>query len=295
MVKYPNINFLRYRFVTAFLSCALIGAGVFGYIKHKGFRYSVDFVGGTQVLVKFSKPVGSESLKKALAESGFKDITTREFSDVDALVRVKEFSNDVHGLGIKIKDGLEKHLGPDMQATILETNAVGPGIGSALISNSLWMVAMGLLVMLLYIAMRFWSLSYGMGAVVAIFHDALCILAVFVLLDKEISPNVVIAILTTLGYSINDTIVIFARIRENFVKEAGKTAQEIVNVSLNQTLKRTLLTSISTGLTVGSLFVYGGETLRSLSLALLVGIVVGTYSSIFIASPVMLLLRGRKS
>lgn len=294
MVEYPRINFLRYSFVTAFLSCALIGAGVFGYIQHKGFRYSVDFVGGTQLLVKFSKPVGSESLKHALTESGFKDVTTREFSDVDALVRVKDFSNDAKGLGEKIKDGLEQHLPSETKVTILETNAVGPGVGSALIQNSLWMLAIGLLVMLLYIAVRFWSLSYGMGAVVAIFHDALCILAVFVILDREISPNVVIAILTTLGYSINDTIVIFARIRENFVKESTKTARDIVDLSLNQTLKRTLLTSISTGLTVGSLFVYGGEALKNLSLALLVGIIVGTYSSIFIASPVMLLLRGRK-
>lgn len=294
MIQYPRINFLRYRVSAALLSCVLIGAGVFGYIQHKGFRYSVDFVGGTQLLVKFSKPVGSESLKQALTASGFKDATTREFSDVDALVRVKEFSNNVQGLGSTIKDGLEKNLGSDTKVTILETNAVGPGVGSALISNSLWMVALGLLAMLLYIAVRFWSLSYGMGAVVAIFHDALCILAVFLVLDKEISPNVVIAILTTLGYSINDTIVIYARIRENFVKEANKTAQEVVNLSLNQTLKRTLLTSISTGLTVGSLFVYGGESLRSLSLALLVGIIVGTYSSIFIASPVMLLLRDRK-
>lgn len=293
MIQYPSINFLRYRIRAVLLSCVLIGAGVFGYIQHKGFRYSVDFVGGTQLLVKFSKPVGSESLKNALTASGFKDATTREFSDVDALVRVKEFSNNVQGLGVTIKDGLEKHLS-DTQVTILETNAVGPGVGSALITNSLWMVALGLIAMLLYIALRFWSLSYGMGAVVAIFHDALCILAVFLVLDKEISPNVVIAILTTLGYSINDTIVIYARIRENFVKESSKTADEVVNLSLNQTLKRTLLTSISTGLTVGSLFVYGGESLRSLSLALLVGIIVGTYSSIFIASPVMLLLRNRK-
>ena len=294
MVQYPRINFLRYRVSASLLSCVLIGAGALAYVKHNGFRYSVDFVGGTQVLVKFNKPVGSESLKQALVESGFKEATTREFSDVDALVRVKEFSNDVQGLGSAIKDGLEKHLASDTKVTILETNAVGPGVGSALRANSLWMVVLGLLAMLSYIAIRFWSLSYGMGAVVAIFHDALCILAVFLLLNKEISPNVVIAILTTLGYSINDTIVIYARIRENFVKEANKTAQEIVNLSLNQTLKRTLLTSISTGLTVGSLFVYGGESLRSLSLALLVGIVVGTYSSIFIASPVMLLLRDRK-
>lgn len=294
MVHYPSINFLRYRLTAALLSCALIGAGVFGYIQHKGFRYSVDFVGGTQVLVKFNKPVGSESLKQALSASGFSEATTREFSDVDVLIRVKEFSNDVQGLGNIIKDALEKNLGSDTTVTILETNAVGPGVGEALITNSLWMVVLGLFIMLLYIALRFWSLSYGMGAIVALFHDALCILAVFVLLDREISPNVVIAILTTLGYSINDTIVIFARIRENFVKEANKTAQEIVNVSLNQTLKRTLLTSISTALTVGSLFVFGGESLRSLSLALLVGIVVGTYSSIFIASPVMLLLRNRR-
>jgi preprotein translocase subunit SecF len=293
MIQYPRIDFLKYRFAALLLSCAFIGAGVFGYIQHNGFRYSVDFLGGTQVLVKFSKAVGSEHLKSALAESGFKDAITREFSDVDAVIRVKEFSNDVHGLGTAIKGGLEKAL-PDTTVTILETNAVGPATGATLRMNSILMIALGLLAMLLYIGVRFWSLSYGMGAMVAILHDAMCILAVFAILNREISPNVICAILATLGYSINDTIVIFARIRDNFVKEKGKTAEEVVNASLNQTLKRTLLTSLSTGLVVGSLFVYGGETLRNLSLALLVGIVVGTYSSVFMASPVMLLLRGRK-
>lgn len=293
MIQYPRINFLKYRLPAVLLSCVLIGAGIFGYIQHNGFRYSVDFLGGTQVLVKFSKGVGSEKLKSALAGSGFKDAVTREFSDVDAVIRVKEFSNDVHGLGVAIKEGLEKQLS-STSVTILETNAVGPATGASLRMNSVFMIVLGLLAMLLYIAVRFWSLSYGMGAMVAILHDAICILAVFAILNREISPNVICAILATLGYSINDTIVIFARIRENFVKEKGKSSEEVVNTSLNQTLKRTLLTSLSTALVVGSLFVYGGETLRNLSLALLVGIVVGTYSSVFIASPVMLLLRGRK-
>lgn len=293
MVQYPRINFLGYRLVAALLSCALIGAGVVGYMQHGGFRYSVDFLGGTQLSVKFSKAVGSEQLKSALTQAGFADATIREFSDVDAVIRVKEFSNDAHGLGSSIKEGLEKNL-DGTQVDILEVNAVGPATGETLRFNFILMLVLGLVAMLAYIGIRFWSLSYGMGAVVAILHDALCILAVFAILNREISPNVITAILATLGYSINDTIVIFARIRENFVKEKGKSSTQVVNASLNQTLKRTLLTSLSTALVVGSLFVYGGETLRSLSLALLVGIVVGTYSSVFIASPVMLLLRGRK-
>ena len=124
-----------------------------------------------------------------------------------------------------------------------------------------------------------------------IFHDAIAILALFALTQREISPNVICAIIATLGYSINDTIVIFARMRENFVKMRGHSASDIVNASISQTMRRTLLTSLSTALTVGSLLIWGGETLRNLSLALLVGIIVGTYSSIFIASPVMLLFR----
>lgn len=286
------INFLRYSYVSIVASALFIVAGAVSLSYYGGFRYSVDFTGGTQVLLKFNKPFGSDQVKNALVKSGWNDSVIREFSKEEIAVRVQEFSNDSQGLSQNIKDGLEKYL-PESKVEILEANAVGPGVGNALRWNSIMAVLLGLFLMLLYIAFRFWSFSYGAGAVIAILHDALAILALFAITQREISPNVICAILATLGYSINDTIVIFAKVRENFVKMRGDSPEKIVNMSLNQTLRRTLLTSLSTGLVVGALFIFGGETLRNLSLALLVGIVVGTYSSVYIASPIMLLLRRR--
>ncbi len=143
--------------------------------------------------------------------------------------------------------------------------------------------------MLLYVAIRF-RFAFSVGAVFALFHDALVIAAFFLLTNREISIDVIGAILMTLGYSVNDTIVIFSRIRENMGKMGNKPIKEIVNLSISQTLRRTVLTSLSTALVVGSLIVFGGEMLRGLSIALLLGIIFGTYSSIFIASPVMLMI-----
>ncbi len=153
---------------------------------------------------------------------------------------------------------------------------------------------LGLILMLMYIAWRFWSFAYASGAIVALFHDAIVILLFFLLFDKEISMNVIGAIMAVLGYSVNDTIVIFSRIRENLKSMRGVSTDQVVNISLNQTLRRTILTSASTGLVVMALILLGGEALRDLSLALFIGIVFGTYSSIYIASPVMLLLYNKE-
>ena len=173
---------------------------------------------------------------------------------------------------------------------------MGTGLGDALRGKSINAIVFALLAMLAYIALRFWSFGFAIGAVIALFHDAFLMLATFLLLNREISINVVGAILAVMWYSTNDTIVIFAQIRNNLRKRSYETLSEIVNVSINQTMRRTMLTSISTGLTVGSMLVLGGEALRDFSLALLVGIVVGTYSSIFIASPIMMLMyRGKKA
>jgi preprotein translocase subunit SecF len=203
-------------------------------------------------------------------------------------VRVKEFSNDAKGLGERMEQAIEQEV-PGIKVQILQSEGVGPGVGHALRSKSILAVVFSLIAMLLYIALRFLSLGFAVGAVVALIHDALIVLACFMFFGREISINVIGAILAVLGYSINDTIVIYSSIRTNLRTMAGRPLMEIVNVSLNQTLRRTLLTSFSTGLAVGALFILGGEGLRDFSLAFLVGIVVGTYSSIFIASPITML------
>ncbi|MFS8506944.1 MAG: protein translocase subunit SecF [Proteobacteria bacterium] len=284
------IDFLKYRFFCCFvISFSMIAAGIGGYLYNGGFKYSVDFTGGTQVLLKFDQNYGLGKIKESLSAGGW-EATVFQFGNDDVAIRVQEFSHDSQGLALKLKEQLSATFNTQ-NIEILEANAVGPGVGASLRWNSILAVLIALFSMLLYIAFRFWSFSYGMGAVVAILHDAVAILALFALTQREISPNVIGAMLATLGYSINDTIVIFARIRENFVKMKGQHPDVIVNTSINQTLSRTILTSLSTTLVVVALLVFGGEALRNLSLALLVGIVVGTYSSIYVASPIMLMLR----
>ena len=283
------IDFLKYRTFNLTIS-ALFLVVSFGALFYKGMNFSVDFEGGTQVLVAFAQPVDSEKIKHTLTEKGFPAIT-REFSSAEVLIRVKEFSEDAKGQADKIRQALAEAF-PENQVTIKSVDSVGPAAGSSLRQKSLYALAIGLVFMLLYVTMRF-EFSFALGAVVSLLHDALTIVGAFILFGLEISPNVIVAVLTILGYSINDTIVIYTRIRENLHKMKGASLYEVVNVSTNQTLTRTVLTSAATALTVLSFLILGGESLRDLALALLIGIVVGTYSSIYIASPIMMMLYKR--
>ncbi len=284
------IDFLKYRYLNMGLSVMfLVLAGV--YWSMRGVKYSVDFEGGTQILLSFSEPVNSDQVKNILTAKGWPSPITREFSSHEILVRVKEFSSDVAGEAEKLRSTLEEGLKGN-KVTITSIDSVGPAAGSNMRSKAVYALLIGLLLMLLYVAIRF-EFSFAIGAVLSLFHDALTVLGVFVLLGKEISPNVIIAVLTVLGYSINDTIVIFTRIRENMAK-MRTSLYNIVNTSINQTLTRTILTSFTTTLAVLSFLFIGGESLHDLALALLIGIVVGTYSSIYIASPIMMLLHKGK-
>lgn len=308
------VNVMKYRTVTAFFSLSLMIAFI-GYSVYRWsttgevFTYSVEFTGGTQVLFKFNKQAlsinqtGEEVVQKAevdvkaidaaqiktiLENQGWKGVVTRDFSSNEVLVRVKEFSNDIQGIAERLRADIQKEIG-DVTISIAQTEAVGPGVGESLRWNSVWAVLYAIVAMLAYIAIRFWSFGFAFGAVMALVHDALVMLAVFLFFGREISINVIGAILAILGYSVNDTIVIFSRIRDNMKTSGNHTMTYIVNHSINQTLTRTILTSVTTAMTVGSMFIFGGEALRDFSLALLVGIVFGTYSSIYIASPVMML------
>ncbi len=288
------INFVRYQavgFLWIILVCT-IAAGAYWY--RGGFSYSVDFTGGTEVRLKFEKPVDVSDVKNILHEAGWKSVQMRKFSSTELVVRVQEFLNDSKGLGKRIAQALDTGL-KDNKAQLMSIDSVGPSVGANLRSKAVYALVLALFFMLIYIAIRF-KFAFAVGAVVALFCDAIAILAFYLVINQQIALATVTAILTTLGYSINDTIVIFTKIRENLKLMRGKSVQEIVNVSLNQTLKRTILTSVSTALVVLSIFIFGGPTLKNLSLALLMGIVFGTFSSVFVASPVMLMLyKGKKS
>lgn len=294
------INFVKYRAIYAGISLFLIGSSV-GYAIYKKrttnqvFRYGVDFTGGAQILLRFDQPVSALAVKDILNAHGWAGASILEFADNELMIRVKleEVAQELGYVAERMQQVLEASMG-GVRVTILQSESVGPGVGEALRGKSLKAVMYALLAMLLYIALRFWSFGFALGAVIALFHDVILMLAAFLFLDREISINVIGAILAVMGYSINDTIVIFAQIRNHLGKMAHESLEKIVNVSINQTLRRTILTSAATGLTVLSMLLLGGEVLRDFSIALLVGIVVGTYSSIYIASPVMMLLYRNK-
>lgn len=292
------IDFLKYRIVTALVSASII-FGTIGLYFYKNstrgyaFTYSIDFTGGTQVHMRFPHAVSSAQLKDILVHNGWEGAVMREFSSTEVLIRVKEFASDSQGLAERMRQAIAQSM-PNNEPTILQSEAVGAGIGEELRYKAVRAVIIGLLAMLLYIAITFWSFSFALGAVVSLAHDAIVMLAVFLVLDKEISINIIGAILAVLGYSINDTIVIFARIRKMLKTMPNASLYDVVNTSITVTLRRTLLTTFATTLTVVSMLVLGGEALRDFSLALLVGIVFGIYSTIYIASPVMMLLYKEK-
>jgi len=291
------IDFLKYRpyaYVFSFLIIGMFFAGAFYKRVTTGqvFTYSVDFTGGTQILLSMQQPLSGESAARDLAASGIENVVTRDFSATEFLIRLKSFESDSKGLAIRVKDIIEK-AHPGNEATIKQVDSVGDGVGKALSRDSIHAVLIALLIMLLFIWFRFRLFSFAIGNVISLAHDVIVILSFVMFFNYEISVLVIAAIIFILGYSINDTIVIFARIRENITKLKGKKIEDIVNISLNETLRRTILSSFATSLVVGALVIFGGEVLRTLALSLLVGMVFGTYSSIYIASPAMLLFYKR--
>jgi preprotein translocase subunit SecF len=280
------INFMRYRKLCLILFLFLaLGFGVAYWFK-KGFNYSVDFTGGTQLQLKFEKPVSGEKIKNLLNDAGWKGVDIRVFSPTQLLVRLQS-EVELKVLQKQVDDILSKST--DSGFSILKVDSVSPRIGKTLRADSIKAIIISLLMMLVYISIRFKS-SFAIGAVMALVHDTLVICLFFLLTGWEISTDVIAAIIMILGYSINDTIVIFSRIRENLNSIKDRSLVDIVNISLNETLRRTILTSLSTALVVIPLIIGGSETLRGLSLATLIGIIFGTYSSIFVASPVMIML-----
>jgi len=278
-------HFSQYRIQSVLLSLLLIFAGIAAYIKNGGFRYSVDFTGGTDIRMRFEKPENSTAIKKAIADEWNGTV----YNIIDAneiIIRIQDTPETIENLEEKVQATVDA-VSIDNPGKILGKNSLSNSVGDSLRNSSIKAVLIALLLMLLYIAFRF-KFAFAVGAVVALFHDAITVLACFLLVNREISIDVVAAILAVLGYSINDTIVIFTQIRKNLQSMKGQPLAVIVDTSINQTLRRTILTSFSTTLVVGSMLAFGGEAIRSLSLAILLGIIFGTYSSIFIASSVMM-------
>ena len=283
-----NIDFISKQKITGFLSVALIVAGIASLIMKGGPLLSIDFTGGTIAQVKFDKPVELGQLRETLSDYGFKGAEIVEFGSPDEILIKTQFS----GSSSEISEKLTLALGNSF--TLRRVEAVGPKIGKELQTDALKAIGLALLLILIYITFRF-DRYYALGSVMALIHDVLITLGVFSLLDYEINLSIIAAFLTIVGYSLNDTIVVFDRIRENIPKFMKKTLNDVVNISLNETLNRTVITSLTTMMVVVILFLWGGKVINLFAFALIIGVFVGTYSSLFVASPVMVYFERRSA
>jgi len=291
-----NYNFLRWRWHALALSALVILAGV-AVVVTRGLPLGIDFSGGTAIILKFEKPVTEAAVRDAVDELPGEEIVQQygDPSENRILVRLKQVVTE-EGASLEegkraVVDRVQKaNLGPFKEDG---TELVGPVIGRELQRKGIWATIASIVGITLYIAARF-RLSFAIGAIVATFHDILVTLAFLAFFEYELSLNVVAAILTITGYSVNDTIVIFDRVRENLRSMRRDALDQVVNTSVNQTLGRTIITAGTTFLAVLALFLFGGEVLRGFAFTMLVGIVSGTYSTVFIASAIAIILSQRR-
>jgi preprotein translocase subunit SecF len=251
----------------------------------------IDFAGGTAVQLKFDKPLGIEDARKALQTHGLGDAELQEFpQDQKILIRVKTETTIEDEISKQIIEAFQTEF-PNHGFVVDSSSSIGPTIGKKLQEDALIAIVLSLMGIMFYVAVRF-EFRFGVAAAIATFHDVLAVLGIYFLLNKEITLLVVTALLTLAGYSLTDTVVVFDRIRENLRRRRRETVSDIINSGINQVLSRTLVTTLTVVLVLVPLTLWGGEVLHDFSLALLLGVLVGTYSSIFVASPLLLLWPG---
>jgi preprotein translocase subunit SecF len=256
---------------------------------HRGLRYGVDFAGGLLVQVKFSKAVDISEVRKAMDAMGMKDAVVQKFGEEDEfLIRVEKTSEDLEEASKKIQTSIKEQF-KDQPPEIRRVEVVGPKVGQDLKNKALWAVGLSFLGILIYVAFRFHEFAYGLGGIGALFHDIIITYGVISIFNIEYSLTLLAVILTIIGFSINDTIVIFDRVRENIKKMRKENLETIFNVSINETLGRTILTSGTVMMVVIILFFFGGPVIHDFAFTLMIGLISGTYSTVYIAGPVVLL------
>ncbi len=280
-----TIDFMRWRWVAVGISAILLLASI-ASLATRQLAFGLDFTGGTQIEVVYGEAVPLDNIRVALAEAGFADAVVVQFgSEQDILVRLPQsFSDEA---GAELVETLHQAAGTDV--TLRRLEYVGPQVGEELREQGGLAMLLALGVVMLYVAVRF-QFKFSVGAVVALIHDVVITLGVFSFLRLDFDLTVLAALLAVIGYSLNDTIVVSDRIRENFRKIRTGDAVEIINISTTETLGRTLVTSLTTIFVLIALFFFGGEMIHGFATALLIGIVVGTYSSIYIAANTLLML-----
>jgi preprotein translocase SecF subunit len=299
IIKDTNINFMGNTKVAVFVSAVLILAGIGSMITKGGPKLSIDFKGGTLVAVNYTETMDINVVRSSLSSVvidgqsfDFSQAEIKHFGDEsNVAVRLPSMENEPENFSRnfvnKMADAFPESVPENRTEFILSIEKVGPKIGAELSGDAVMAIFSALALILLYISVRF-EWKYAVGAIAALTHDVLVTLGIFSILDYEVSLAVIAAFLTIVGYSLNDTIVIFDRVREN-IKTMKKVAlDEIINKSINQSLSRTIVTSLTTFFVVLVLFLAGGEVIHTFAFAMIIGVLVGTYSSIFVASPIVL-------
>jgi preprotein translocase subunit SecF len=283
----------RYDFIgkkkfTLWVSAIAILISLGSVFFHGGLKYGVDFAGGILLQIKFSKIVDISKVRNALEAIGSKDAMVQKFGgENEFLIRVEKASGDLEEMSRKIQSSLQGQF-KDNALEIRRAEVVGPKVGRDLKEKAILATVLSFLAILLYVAFRFRQLSYGLGGIVALVHDIIVTFGAISLFELEFSLTLLAVILTIIGFSINDTIVIFDRVRENIKKMRKENLETIFNVSINETLGRTILTSGTVMMVVLILFFFGGPVIHDFTTALIVGLISGTYSTVYIASPVVL-------
>lgn len=289
MTSKYNFNFVS-KFPVAVLISALLVMGSLALFLSKGLNYGVDFKGGAEVQVKFGQSVGLEQIRTSLKKGGFNSSSVQEIGDTNTfefLVKVSASEDNLNAVTDRITKMFETDFA-SQQVEIRKTDIVGPKAGEQLRISGFQAMAWALLMIMIYIALRF-DYKYSPGAIVALLHDVIIIVGIFAITNKEFSLQIVGALLAVIGYSVNDTVVVYDRVREHEEKSVGKTLREKINLALNETLSRTFLTSLTTFIVAFVMFLMGGGVIHDFFFAITLGVVIGTYSSIFIAAPTVML------
>ena len=302
IIKDSKIDFMNNTRFTILLSGALIIAGIFSLIINNGPKLSIDFKGGTLIAVQYTKPININDLRSQLKNVNINgqsfDFSTSEIkhfgNNSNVSVRIANMENEPEKFSQNFIDILKNiypdALPEDKDDFILSIDKVSPKVGSELSGKAIMAIIYAITLILIYISFRF-EFTYAIGAIAAIAHDVIITLGVFSILGYEISLSIIAAFLTIVGYSLNDTIVIFDRIRENMKALKRESVVSIVNKSINESLSRTVVTSLTTLFVVLTLYFFGGEVIHYFSFALIIGVLVGTYSSIFVASLIVVYMQ----
>jgi preprotein translocase subunit SecF len=278
-----KFNFSSKFKVANIFSLILFAASV-SFIFFKGLNYGIDFKGGTLIELRANN-TGAPEIRSALNNMNLGDVNVKKFGqEGDYLIKVEQKENNENNIIPKIKENLSDNLNTEINFRRVEN--VGPKVSSELLQSGIIAISLSLAAMLFYIWIRF-EWQFSIGSIIALFHDIVITLGIFSVLSLEINLSIIAAVLTIVGYSMNDTVVIYDRIRENLNKYNRLNINEIADLSINDTLARTIITSVTTLLALLSIFILGGEILRGFSFAMILGVLIGTYSSIFVASPIL--------